>query len=598
MDPTPLLAVGTVVEAQWPPAADGFDANWSRYPHAEGKTWYPGKIVSKGGEYSIEYEDGGKATGVGQAHVRPAGTPKQMKRKGPEVPCKNEMATPKKQRRVTLLTTVPFCHPGKEKEAFGKKPPDSFLLRGQPAKGAEGESRQFKCPMWALEEGDQRYVISHHGRVVAFDANGSATGEQRVETLRCWAEYSGPAEVVVDHGKPADLLGAPPTRVSEIFMDPAGWGLSITDNDPCLFFGAGFNYTLCKQHSRPQLAKLGSGSMLLFGSAGGDKGWQKSGTGKFYLDTVFVVGESVEVSTGGRDVVKDGKTYSNITISDDEWDGFVGKARVLEALKDEGVPPASREAWRKLFAAEATHAASSVASSLASHSTGAGQPWRRGPKAVPLTRWPTENSKGPELRRVFKGQGPRKDDTFSFVPAWRAGDQVGDEPTGMRCRPTLDLDRLSSLGMPRPRPTNNNPKAQWAKAVNGQLTGTCDTEIAPSNQRKIWTEIVRQVREQGFEIASWFAPPPPMPPVMKRALDGAELSPKAKVTLAESGGNMAGRGTKLKDGLWEKAPERVWTVERLLAGPALRLSSKGEKPRVVSFVDRAQREAMTFVPQQ
>ena len=49
-------------------------------------------------------------------------------------------AAPKKQGRVTLLTTVPFCHPGKEKEAFGKKPPDSFLLRGQPA-SCDGRNR-------------------------------------------------------------------------------------------------------------------------------------------------------------------------------------------------------------------------------------------------------------------------------------------------------------------------------------------------------------------------------------------------------------------------------------------------------------------------
>ena len=46
------------------------------------------------------------------------------------------------------------------------------------------------------------------------------------------------------------------------------------------------------------------------------------------------------------------------------------------------------------------------------------------------------------------------------------------------------------------------------------------------------------------------------------------------------------------DQLWED-PGARWTIERVLSGPALRLRpSSGGAARVVSLVDRAQREAL------
>ena len=69
-------AVGAQVEAQWPPCAEGFDANWSNRDMPEHEcVWYGAIVrgvthVGREAQYSLLYADGGEATGVGAQHVR------------------------------------------------------------------------------------------------------------------------------------------------------------------------------------------------------------------------------------------------------------------------------------------------------------------------------------------------------------------------------------------------------------------------------------------------------------------------------------------------------------------------------------------------
>jgi hypothetical protein len=519
-----------------------------------------------------------------EAHPKPTGGLRAPKRKRAAAASEKKKKKEKEQRQRPELRRccIPFCHPGAEKAAFGKTPPDSFLA---PVKSQTGELT-LKCPAWTLSEGDQRYVIEHRGRVATVGTDGKVCGERRAETLRCWAEYSGPAQLIENHSKPASGYDNLPTRVSEIFMDPQAWGMSITDNDPCLFFGGGFNYTLCKQHSAVRLASLDAGSIVLFGSVGGPKNWQNTGDGKFYLDTVFVVGASAEVSSPSVAKEDDeGAKYSHVCIGEEEWSDFVGEQRIRAALEDRDVPAGTRTAWRQLFEAQAQ-----VSSSAGQKQAAAAVAAHPGASELPSGRWPTKKSCGPEVGRVYTGVGfadrAEHDGMFSFVPSWRN--------KGLRQRPTLNLDALSELGMPRPN-TKKSAGKPWSAALNGQLTGSAQHSLQPGQLQAIWQEVVAQVLKQDFELGCWFAPPPPAPPSVVEAVEaGVAMSEKAQFEFAESDMKRLHQGMQIVDGLWEQNPKAVWIIERVLYGPALRLRLKGGKVvrSKVSLVDRAQREAL------
>jgi hypothetical protein len=115
--------------------------------------------------------------------------------------------------------------------------------------------------------------------------------------------------------------------------------------------------------------------------------------------------------------------------------------------------------------------------------------------------------------------------------------------------------------------------------------------------KEVWDEVVTQVRAQNFEIGSWFSPPPPMPAAIASALEGGvELGAGVTIAMAESDVGALQKGQRLVDALWQEDPEAVWTIDRVLSGPALRLrgeARRGEPMRVISLVDRAQREALT-----
>ena len=126
----------------------------------------------------------------------------------------------KRQRRsgggggsASALQCVPFSHPGPEDKAFGISPRDSFLVSVGSEKKGVPKTKDLKCPAWTLSEGDQRYVIQHRGRAVAFDKS-ERMSEGKAEELRCWAEYSGPAQLIVNGGRPKVGYAAAPTRVS------------------------------------------------------------------------------------------------------------------------------------------------------------------------------------------------------------------------------------------------------------------------------------------------------------------------------------------------------------------------------------------------
>ncbi len=73
--PPQAHAVGAWVEAHWPPQSEGFAANWLTKSQ-EDRVWYGATVTKVEGagpdaEYSLLYDDGSKATGIGAAHVSP-----------------------------------------------------------------------------------------------------------------------------------------------------------------------------------------------------------------------------------------------------------------------------------------------------------------------------------------------------------------------------------------------------------------------------------------------------------------------------------------------------------------------------------------------
>ena len=73
--PPQAHAVGARIEAQWPPRPEGFTAHWLLKSDQD-CVWYGATVTKVEGagtdaEYSLLYDDGSKATGVGAAHVSP-----------------------------------------------------------------------------------------------------------------------------------------------------------------------------------------------------------------------------------------------------------------------------------------------------------------------------------------------------------------------------------------------------------------------------------------------------------------------------------------------------------------------------------------------
>ena len=122
-------------------------------------------------------------------------------------------------------------------------------------------------------------------------------------------------------------------------------------------------------------------------------------------------------------------------------------------------------------------------------------------------------------------------------------------------------------------------------------------KLSPVQIKKVWDAVVAQVRAQNFEIGSWFSPPPPMPAGIASALKaGVELRAAVTISMAESDVGALKKGQRVIDAFWQEDPEAVWTIDRVLSGPALRLQ-RGKTKRVISLVNRAQREALSAVAQ-
>eukprot|EP01045_Picozoa_sp_COSAG04_P007867 COSAG04_NODE_421_length_14620_cov_14.314648_6_plen_506_part_00 len=66
-----VYCAGERVEARWPPAEAGFEPDW-RLTGSADKRWYPATVTASasGSSYTLAYDDGGKAEGVGPAHIR------------------------------------------------------------------------------------------------------------------------------------------------------------------------------------------------------------------------------------------------------------------------------------------------------------------------------------------------------------------------------------------------------------------------------------------------------------------------------------------------------------------------------------------------
>jgi len=467
--------------------------------------------------------------------------------------------------RTDDTRAVIFCHPGVEANAFWPE-----LV--------ETEAGRLKVPLWATEKGDCRYYFQQQGRTAIFD-EGVAVGEAAACDLRFWAEWSGPALVTDENAehagsKEAALLKKPMAALQPL-ADPESWSCVIVDNDPSVLFG--FNYTLCKQHSRPEaLTSLPAGSLVLFGSAANGR-TAKGDRGYFVLDTCFVVGEAVEAVGLSSEDVAHGRRgpetrKSEVCLSDPEWSRMVGRRRIEQAIGSEDVPAATRAAWEQAL-----------------RDFESAPPLGGGGDRAPawIGDWPTKGSKGPYLKTLYTGatfaEREHFGGCFSFVPA-----------------------TVSAQGafMPRPKIQLSSTAIGEGKGLDVLCNGLCSQLVASkalgvASTVNLWQSIVDQVREQGFELATWVAPPAPMPPTLQDAIKRG--IPIPEIGLAESDLGAVRPGLRVVDRLWSEDPHKVWVVEETLAGPGMLLKpleeaeakSRGATSnRFVSLRDHAQRDAI------
>jgi hypothetical protein len=131
---------------------------------------------------------------------------------------------------------------------------------------------------WNTRPGHKRKYLVCPGKTV--DVSGATTGDGE---LLFWGEWEPPSRIVHRWTRTAEL----PTVVHEPYWMSPGPPGCRQNTDPWVF-GREFLYSNCKQTSHTggatALQQLPTGSVILFGS---------TLAGRFVLDTVFVVAETV-----------------------------------------------------------------------------------------------------------------------------------------------------------------------------------------------------------------------------------------------------------------------------------------------------------------
>ena len=185
---------------------------------------------------------------------------------------------------------VQFCHPAPECKVQMNEAPTPVKVPW--VVDESGRGCGFRC------SSHTRRLISHWGTYI--DGNEKPQEGQ----LAFWGEWE--AETL------AEKMPAP--RGDRLL---AHWVHTVTSplrakrepfaltTDPCVF-GKSFKYCCCQQRKRNSLRHLVSGSLILFGS---------TIDGSFYLDTVFVVGNTIlQYDAAKTDGLPVSKKYKELTL--------------------------------------------------------------------------------------------------------------------------------------------------------------------------------------------------------------------------------------------------------------------------------------------
>lgn len=188
---------------------------------------------------------------------------------------------------------IQFIHPGPE---FPINDRNSQLL-----------NNGKRAVQWSTEPNHYRRLVRHHGSFV--DANGVINDGE----VAFWTEWEAHT-IATRFGRAVSRLHAKYYHEIQTLIVPQGVGNRVNcraganngllNTDPCVF-GRTFKYALCQQHENGVLRSLAENSLILFLS-------RIQGT--YYLDTLFVVGESRDYTTGSANNIICSNEYRTLTL--------------------------------------------------------------------------------------------------------------------------------------------------------------------------------------------------------------------------------------------------------------------------------------------
>lgn len=187
---------------------------------------------------------------------------------------------------------IQFIHPGPE---FPINDNNSNLL-----------NNGSRAVRWSTEGRHYRRLVKHQGSFV----DGNHVNE---DMLAFWTEWEGPTVATRFNSSTCRLCAkyyhevqkpTVPQGVGNRANCRAGANNGLLNTDPCVF-GDTFKYALCQQRGNGILRRLEENSLILFLS-------RIQGT--YYLDTLFVVGESRDYTTGPANNIICSNEYRTLTL--------------------------------------------------------------------------------------------------------------------------------------------------------------------------------------------------------------------------------------------------------------------------------------------
>lgn len=191
------------------------------------------------------------------------------------------------------MRIVQFIHPGAE-----------FPINDRNSNLLNNGSRAVR---WSTEGKHYRRLVKHQGSFI--DANGVINEGE----LAFWTEWEAHT-IATRFGRAVSRLHAQyyheiqtpivPQGVGNRVNCRAGANNGLLNTDPCVF-GRTFKYALCQQSENGVLRSLAENSLILFLSRI---------QGAYYLDTLFVVGESTNYTTGATNNIICSNEYRSLTL--------------------------------------------------------------------------------------------------------------------------------------------------------------------------------------------------------------------------------------------------------------------------------------------